>query len=151
MKLGTFRGLTNGAYDEAGEALKASFLRAGAKFLRAAGKALAAKGFTEVEVHSNRGGVAVSGEVYGYFFRPGERVGAMVEVGTSCLSFPFCRMTDHVCVRYVWRCRREQGCHTPEGGNQWMHVEDDAFDSDELARVVAREVEAGQRRMSVPA
>ncbi len=107
------------AYTPNGHAAKETFLRDAAKYLRAVGRKLAAAGMTEQSVRPNRGGIAVSGEVYGEFRAPGEDVGVFVEVGSSCVSHLSGR-TDGVVIRAVWRCRRRERMHTPEGPNRYL-------------------------------
>jgi hypothetical protein len=55
------------AYSDADAAEKDRFLAEARRYLRATGQALQALGFTEQQIAVNRGGIAVSGEVYAAF------------------------------------------------------------------------------------
>ena len=109
------------AYTESGNARKEEFLRDAAKYLRAIGKELAKSGLTEQDVmRPNRGGIAVSGEVYGEFRAPGEDIGVSVEMSSTCIMNLSGRR-DGATIRAVWRCRRRERAHTPEGPNRWVN------------------------------
>ena len=83
-----------------------------------------------MKISPNKGGIAVSGEVYGEFRRPSEDVGVFVEIGTTAVSLPHARKPDHVIIRSVWRCRRREDRHTSEGPNVYL---DPNADSAEVA------------------
>lgn len=124
MKLKRDYGNPNGglinAYTESGNARKEEFLRDAAKYMRAVGKELAKAGLTEQDVRPNRGGIAVSGEVYAEFRAPGEDIGIFAEVSSTCVAHLSGR-GDGVTIRAVWRCRRRERMHTPEGPNRWVN------------------------------
>lgn len=108
--------------------VKERFLKHAANYLRAVGRSLATLGMTEQDVRINRGGVAVSGEVYGEFRSPHEDVGVFVDLSSSSVHFAD-RRPDRVILRAVWQARRRE--HTPEGPNIWI---DPAFPAAELAQ-----------------
>lgn len=128
-------------YSTEGAERKKAFLRDAGKYLRCVGHVLAEKhGMTEMSVRPNKGGIAVSGEVYGEFRAPGSEIGAFVEIGTSVLGGDVLgrdNRADGLVVRAVWRARPKVGRSTPEGGNTWHSpsLEAGAF-ADVLAKMV---------------
>jgi len=119
-------------YTESAASVKADFLRTGRKVLKAVGKALVARGFTEQDIRTNAAGVAVSGDVYADYFRPGEPIGVWIEWTQSCVG------AGGTTIMYRWTERREQGKHTDTGPNQWLAV-NGAVDIDKLADSAAKQ------------
>ena len=119
MKLDVYPTNIN-AYSDKGAEIKECFLKEAHALLKEVGTHLAFIGLVEQKIWKNRGGIAVSGEVYGEFFKPGKNIGVFVEVGTSCVRGHFSRKEDGVCIRAVWRCRHRDHAHTPEGRNEWI-------------------------------
>lgn len=129
MKLPVFKGPLN-AYSEDANASKERFLRDAGRFLRRVGYELEKHGLSEMRISPNKGGAAVSGEVYGDFRRPSDDVGIFVEIGTTAIASRYARKQDQAVIRSVWRCRRREDCHTPEGPNVYL---DPNADSVEIA------------------
>jgi hypothetical protein len=134
------RSSINGYSDYAQER-KEQFLRDGCAYLKDVGKDLARHGLPHVEVHSNPAGIAVSGEVYGYFFpEGGAGLGLFVCLDESCLP-RFAGMQergDRLLVLARWRKRELVGKGRQarfktigqDGPNQWL---DPSLDSRALA------------------
>jgi hypothetical protein len=115
------------AYTSEGEELKRKFLRDATAFLKAVGAKLAESGLTEMEVFKNAAGIAVSGEVYGWFAAPEAQYGIHVQIGGTCLGGILGRSTDAVAIRATWRQikRKEQSRRAhrrtlAEGNNNWL-------------------------------
>lgn len=108
-----------------GGRVKERFLNHAANYLRTVGRHLLARGMFEQSVHINRGGVAVSGEVYGEFRSSHEDVGVFVEISSTPV---FQNRPDSVIIRAVWRARRRERMHTPEGRNNWIVANRNAGD-----------------------
>ena len=135
------RGGING-YSDYAQRRKEQFLRDGCAYLKDVGKRLAVHGFPHVEVHSNPAGIAVSGEMYGYFFpESGAGLGLFLCLGESAMYRPTWMLTrgDRVTLLVRWRKREiaaGKGCKAHanlrivgEGSNQWF---DPSLDSQEL-------------------
>ena len=126
------------AYTDEGATLKRKFLRDAVLFHKAVGAKLARLGLTEVDIHRNEAGIAVSGEVYAWFAAPGAGCGLFVEICTTCLIGVLGRASDGVAIRAVWRKvstppvkgRRPQHTRVAEGQNQWLSAD---MDSDAVA------------------
>ena len=132
MKVKQFRNV-NG-YTDSAASVKADFLRTGRKVLKAVGKALAAKGYTEADIRTNKAGMAVSGEVSADFFKPGEPNGIWLQWSESGVG------GGGASILYRWTARREDGKHTETGPNQWLSVGTEV-DIDKLARKTAEQAE----------
>lgn len=66
---------------------KARFLRAGSALLKSVAKALVDNDVVETsKISTNRGGIAVSGEVYGYLYAPGLRDCVLVTITGGSFS-----------------------------------------------------------------
>src|SRR5574341_55489 len=133
------RGGING-YSDYAHASKEQFLRDGCACLKDVGKRLAAY-LPHVEVHANRAGIAVSGEVYGYFFpEGGAGLGLFLCLEESAMYRPawFRERGDRLTLMARWRKRElerqgRQGRFKTigqDGPNQWL---DPSLDSRELA------------------
>jgi hypothetical protein len=86
--------------------------------MRAIGHALGIHGYSAQSIRVTRGGDAVSGEVYGEFFKPYEDKWVMVEIGQSVMQLP-CARPDRVFIRATWRKGRAGGFI--EGPNNWIN------------------------------
>ena len=106
------------AYTTDGAAQKHQFLSDARRYLRATGRALALLGFTEQQIHTNPGGMAVSGEVYAEFRHPAHAswVFCLIE------SVPYRFLTpirgDGVLTTARWR--EQTGQSITDGDNQHL-------------------------------
>ena len=125
---------TINAYTNEAARLKYLFLQDARRYLRAVGNTLADLGVSGHEYVTNKAGIAVSGEVWAYFWVEGQPEGLFVEVGTTLLraanlSFPV-RSSDGVCIlvqRRTWQgdgSRRRLGRIV--GGNYYFHPDLDS-------------------------
>ncbi len=129
------------AYSDYAAERKEQFLRDGCAWLKDVGQRLKPFGLTHVEVHANRAGIAVSGEVYGYFFpEGGAGLGLFVCLDESCLP-RFAGLQargDRLALMARWRKREREGKGRKarfktigqDGPNQWL---DPSLDSRALA------------------
>lgn len=128
------------AYSDYAAKRKEQFLHDGCAYLKDVGKRLAAN-LPHVEVHSNRAGIAVSGEVYAYFFpEGGAGIGLFLCLDESAMYRPawFRERGDRLTLMARWRKRELEGkgrkAHFrtigQDGPNQWL---DPSLDSRELA------------------
>ncbi len=123
------------AYSVAGEAQKNLFLQDGAKLLRAVGQALYAYGFRDIDIRTNRAGMAVSGEVMAEFRLPDAKRWLYV-----CLESTACRFLApgrRNGVAIVARWREAAGSRYTEGPNEWIDASLSSFDlAHRLVRLV---------------
>jgi hypothetical protein len=93
---------------------KAAFLEHARKYLKAVGNVLKKDfGYTDVDVRTSEGGIAVSGDVYLEAYAPDKARGVYVWIAESCVSSGEDRR-DHVTVMY----RRVDGSGR-SGRNIW--------------------------------
>lgn len=139
------------AYTSEGEELKRKFLRDATAFLKAVGAKLAESSLTEMEVSKNAAGIAVSGDVYGWFAAPEAQYGVHVQISGTCLGGILGRSTDAVAIRATWRQikRKEQSSRAhrrtlAEGNNNWLDADlhSDA-EAQALRDILARAPEQG--------
>ena len=78
-------GELNGYSDEAA-ARKEVFLRTAKAFLVSVGQEVRQYGLTEMSLHTNRGGVAGSGDVTAHYWAVGSSEAAYVHIASSCLG-----------------------------------------------------------------
>ncbi len=128
------------AYSDYAAKRKEQFLHDGCAYLKDVGKRLAAY-LPHVEVHTNRAGIAVSGEVYAYFFpEGGAGLGLFLCLDESAMYRPawFRERGDRLTLMARWRKRELEGrgrqAHFgtigQDGPNQWL---DPSLDSCALA------------------
>lgn len=130
------------AYSDYAAKRKEQFLRDGCAWLKDAGQRLKPFGLTHVEVHTNRAGIAVSGEVYAYFFpASGAGTGLFLCLDECAMYRPawFRERGDRLMLMARWRNREIKAGKkhpgrvvtrvTDEGPNEWF---DPSLDSREL-------------------
>lgn len=123
------------AYSDAGEAQKNQFLADGAKLLRAVGQALYAYGFREVDVRTNRAGIAVSGDVMAEYRLPEGARWVSLSLGSTGCRFLAPGRRDGVAI--VARWRQASGKHVTDGPNTWIDASLSSFDlAHRLVRLV---------------
>lgn len=120
------------AYNQQGLQLKEQFLRDTKAVLRAASKVLESEGWKAMLI-SNRGGVAASGESYGYFQKTGYLT-MFVEFTTGVLRGGAMseRSSDGALIMVQYR--QEILMHRVVGNNIFLPV----MDSDALAKEIVR-------------
>jgi hypothetical protein len=129
------------AYSDYAAKRKEQFLRDGCAWLKDVGQRLKPFGLTHVEVHANRAGIAVSGEVYAYFFpEGGAGIGLFLCLDESAMYRPawFRERGDQLTLMARWRKRELEGKGRKarfktigqDGPNQWL---DPSLDSRTLA------------------
>ena len=121
------------AYSDAGEAQKEKFLQDGAKLLRAVGQALYAYGFRDIDLRTNRAGMAVSGEIHAEFRIPDGQRWLYVCLESTACRFLVPGRRDGVAIIARWR--EANGSRYVEGPNEWL---DASLSSFELAHTLVR-------------
>lgn len=103
---------------------KERFLAATKKLLDRVALELRAAGLVETtQISVNRAGIAVGGDVYGYFYAPGLRHGLLITITHSCLAT---RRRDGVVCYGQYRAPQAQGTQPNlariVGDNQYLAV-----------------------------
>ena len=108
-------------YNSVDQARKDRFLHDGRAFLRSVGEHLRAMGFTEQEVWANSGGIAVSGEVYARYFRPGQARHIFIAIEGAAFSEELSPREDSVTFLARWEQDRPNGRGNESGPNCWLN------------------------------
>lgn len=108
------------AYNPVDAERKDLFLSDARRYLRSVGEHLRSAGFHEQCVRVNPGGIAVSGEAYGCFYRPGEHRFLFVELGTEMIEGLTPR-EDQVSLFARWEEEGTNGQGSKSGQNNWLN------------------------------
>jgi len=126
---------------------KKAFLNDAVRVMRAAGKMMGDK-IAACIINKNEAGIAVSGEVYGYFILPDMQNMLMVEIGTSCIAHA---RPDRVIVMLQYRkletpfdpTKKRRGKprvpgNKDIGSNQWLDSPD--INAEDLALFIEKHI-----------